>query len=214
MDVRIKFRKPKSFEKETLRSNKSIILLFFTDYDRTLPNVVELKDRIVFLNNDIIFSSFYLLSGLEERFIRLDSKDRHNIQDSFLYQNDPLHTPIINQHAILLRNLFSTTNSFLPVWPQAKKYAVALSHDVDYPEIIPYIEIVRYGIARKSKSKMSKMYDILSGKESFFKFNEWLTLESKYGMRSAFYFCGFLGSLTRYLLIAQDPFYDVTKKNL
>ncbi len=136
-----KLTKPIAVRKETFRSNESILLLFFNDDDKTLPHVVEDGNKIVVLNNDILFSSFFLLSGWEESFIRRNRKGEHKIQDSFLYQNGLLHTPIINQYALLFRNLFSATHSFLPLWPQAKKYAVALSHDVDYPELIPHIEI-------------------------------------------------------------------------
>ena len=213
MNVVRKLSRPIGTRKETLKSNRSIVLLYFSNDEKILPYFVDNGDRIVTFNNDIILSSFFLLLGWEENLIKRDRNDIHEIQLSFLYQNDLLHTPIINQYALLFRDVFSTTNYFLPSWPQDKKYAVALSHDVDYPELIPSIEIVRYLISKKSKSSLSKIHDILYKKESFFKFHEWMTLENKYAMKSAFYFCGFVGSLIRYLFIAPDPFYDVGKKN-
>jgi hypothetical protein len=211
MNAGRKLTRPVAARKETVQPDKSIVLLFFDD-EKTWPCAAANGDRVALLNNDIIFSSFILLSGWEERFIGKDRKDRHKIREAFLFQQKLLHTPIINQYGLLLRHLFSPTHSFLPSWPQAKKYAVALSHDVDYPELIPSIEAVRYIMANRSRARLSQIQNILTGRESFFKFDEWLTLEEKYGVKSAFYFCGFAGSLARYLLTAPDPFYDVRKK--
>lgn len=88
-------------------------------------------------------------------------------------------------------------------WPAHKKYALALTHDVDYPEMIKLVEIIR---------KPQKAWDILTGNENFWKFTEIVTLEKSYGLKSAFYFCGLKGNLVRYLLKAPDPFYDVRKE--
>ena len=44
------------------------------------------NDNHVCIWNDIILSSFYLLSGWEERFIHRDRKDRHAVEESFLYR--------------------------------------------------------------------------------------------------------------------------------
>ena len=87
MNVGIKMTKPITVRTETLSSNRSIVLLCFNNDERTLTSTVESGDRVIFLNNDIILSSFFLLSGWEEGFIKRDRKDRHKIQFSFLYQN-------------------------------------------------------------------------------------------------------------------------------
>jgi hypothetical protein len=174
------------------------------------------KDKILTENNgktciwnDIILSTFYLLSGWEERFINRDKKDRHEIQKSFLYREKILHDPIVNQYATILRDLFRASHNPIPVWPSNKKYAVALSHDVDYPEMIRWVEVLRYLIKYKKQSKLTKVMDIFFGKESFWKFEDWVKLENRYGLKSAMYFCGVKGSLLHYFLKAPDPFYDV-----
>jgi hypothetical protein len=159
--------------------------------------------------NDIILSSFYLLSGWEERFIHRDRKDRHSVQESVLYREKVLHDPIVNQYATILRDLFRASHNPIPPWPSDKKYAVALSHDVDYPEMIRSIEVLRYLGKYKLGAKLAKVSDILTGKENFWKFEDWVKLENRYGLKSAMYFCGLKGSLLRYFLKAPDPFYDV-----
>lgn len=38
-------------------------------------------------------------------------------------------------------------------------------------------------------------------------------MEERFGIRSAFYFCGYAGTLLKYFIEAPDPFYDVTRQN-
>jgi len=191
--------------------DKEIPFLFFDEI--SLKNkVYHLDNDKTLLANDIIFSSFYLLTGWNEKFINRDKKDRHNIQQSFLYQNNLLHTPIVNKYADILLNVFSKSHRPLPSWPYGKKYAVALSHDIDYPVMIKWIEAIRYCTKNKPNINPVKIFDILFGKETFWNFEKCMKLETTYCLKSAFYFCGYKGNLLRYLLYAPDPFYDVSGK--
>jgi hypothetical protein len=186
----------------------------FLFFDKTgTNNKVYLQDNEkVLLTNDIIFSSFYLLTGWNEKFINRDNKDRHNIQQSFLYQNNLLHTPIVNKYADILLDVFKGSRQPLPPWPYGKKYAVALSHDVDYPVMIKWIEAIRYCAKNKPNINPVKIFDILFGKETFWNFEKCMELETRYSLKSAFYFCGYKGNLLRYLFYSPDPFYDVSGK--
>ena len=179
--------------------------------EKTMPPI-HIEGSTTIVKYDIILSAFYLLTGSEEACLGRDKRDRHTLSESFLFQKGLLHIPIINQYALFIRRIFKGTYAFLPPWPKGKTYAVCLSHDVDYPEIIPSIEVGRYLKQNRLRSHPAKVKDILSGKENFFKFEEWRTLEKRYGMRSAFYFCGYCGSVLRYLTKAPDPFYDVCQK--
>jgi len=58
----------------------------------------QIDNNKIKLNNDIIFSSYYLLSGKHERGVERDAKGRHRIEDLFMYKHGLLHTPIINQY--------------------------------------------------------------------------------------------------------------------
>jgi hypothetical protein len=190
-----------------VKENNNVFLLFMNKQRE--DNLLIGNDGNTRIWNDIILSSFYILSGWEERFIRRDKKDRHLVQESFLYQENILHDPIVNQYATIVRDLFKASHNPLPLWPSNKRYAVALTHDVDYPEMIRWIEVLRYLGKYKLNAKLAKLIDIFTGMEDFWKFEDWLELEKRYGVKSAFYFCGLKGNLFRYLFKAPDPFYDV-----
>jgi hypothetical protein len=189
-------------------SENNYVFLLFSDRQRE-DNLLIRNNKNTCIWNDIILSSFYLLSGWEERFMHRDRKDRHIIQESSLYREKVLHYPIVNQYSTILRDFFRASHHPVPLWPSNKKYAVALSHDVDYPEMIRWIEVLRYLLKYKMQSKLTKVMDIFTGKENFWKFEDWVDLENRYGLKSAMYFCGVKGSLLRYFLKAPDPFYDV-----
>jgi len=147
---------------------------------------------------------------MQEKFIRLNKNDIHHVQDSLLYQNQLLHIPIINQYALRLREIFKQSHPYIPSWPKGKKYALMLSHDCDYPEMIRGIEILRYLLRNRSKSDFFTIHNIVTGKETFWKFDEWTDLESRFKTKSAFYFCGLHGNLIRYFIKAPDPLYDAS----
>jgi len=134
------------------------------------------------------------------------------VQESFLYREKILHNPIVNQYSTILRDFFRASHNPIPLWPSNKKYAVALSHDVDYPEMIRWIEMLRYLVKHKKQSKLTTVMDILRGKENFWRFEDWVKLENRYGLKSAMYFCGVKGSLFGYFLKAPDPFYDIRQE--
>ena len=179
------------------------------------------KENSPFLNqddchhfyNDIIFSCFYLLTGVDEKNIERNKWDQHNIKDSILHKFNTLHRPIVNEYANFLKQLFIGKFDFIPLWPENKQAALVLSHDVDYPEMIRSIELLRYLYKNKLKSKRKSIADIISGKETFWQFQNYMMIEKKYNVRSAFYFCSFKGNLARYFITATDTFYDIRKSN-
>jgi hypothetical protein len=195
---------------KAVKEHKHIFLLF-TNRQRE-NNLFIKNNKNTFLWNDIILSSFYLLSGWEEQYMNRDGNDRPVVQESLLYREKVLHDPIVNQYATILRDLFRATHNPIPLWPSHKKYAVALSHDVDYPEMIRWVEVLRYLAKYKMQATLAMVMDIIAGKETFWKFEDWVRLENRYGLKSAMYFCGLKGSLLRYLLKAPDPFYDVRRE--
>ncbi|PSR11689.1 MAG: hypothetical protein DA408_00180 [Bacteroidetes bacterium] len=168
------------------------------------------SDNQVVLKNDIVYSLFYLIAGKSEADIPRNKLDQHDVFQSVLYKNNLLHTPVFNQYAELIAELFADVYEFAPRWKDGKKAALALSHDTDYPEMIKSIEILRYILTNRNKLKFSTIPDILSGKNHFWQFDNFIELEQAYGAKSAFYFCPLKGSLFRYFFIAPDPFYDTS----
>jgi len=93
---------------KVVKENKYVFLLF-TNRQRE-DNLFIRNNKNTCIWNDIILSSFYLLSGWEERFIHRDRNDRPEVQESFLYREKILHDPIINQYSTLLRDLFRASH--------------------------------------------------------------------------------------------------------
>ena len=160
------------------------------------------------IDNDIIYTIFYLITGKTDIDISRDRWDRHNIKESILYNNDLLHFPIIDQYFQLIKEKLSPIFKFIPKWPNDAKIALALSHDTDYPEMIRWIETLRYIYQSK---KINKIFHILSKKETFWKFNDWIELETKYGFKSSFYFCSFMGSIVRYIFLYRLTLFIISK---
>jgi hypothetical protein len=178
-----------------------------------MPQLVvqRLEDRAV-IRCDLVFAIDRLLAGHAEDRLPRDRWDRHAIEGHFLYLDDLFHDPPVDRYVGLLRRLLPA-REWLPKWPGGERFALALSHDVDYPEMIRWIECLRYVAKYRHKARPSMLGRILSGKEHFWRFRDWMEMEAGIDARSAFYFCGFKGSLPRYFLTAPDPFYDVRHEN-
>ncbi len=192
---------------KVVKENKQVYFLF-TNSQRE-HDLINGDENETHIWNDIVLSCFYLLSGWEEQFLRRDRRDRHQVRESLLYREKILHHPVVNQYSTTLREIFGASHNPVALWPSNKKYAIALSHDVDYPEMIKWIEVLRYLAKYKMRSKLTKVMDILCGRENFWRFQDWVSLESRHGLKSAMYFCGAKGNLLRYFLGVPDPFYDV-----
>jgi len=171
-------------------------------------DIVVHGENEIRLNNDIIISSYYLLTGAQEKQIRRDEKGNHDITNSYYYRSKTLHRAIVDRYAKLIRSIF-VSHDPQPRWPGGAKHALALTHDVDYPEMIKWIEVVRFIIKHKLKASPGSIIDILNGSNNFWKFSDWMKLEERYGFKSAFYFCAIAGSLAGYYFKSPDPFYNI-----
>ena len=186
-----------------------IVYLFFNSENK---KTIEFDSNKTIILNDIVYSAYFLLSFEHEKNSKKNNYGHHLLNDNYLYKNKLLHIPIINQYCKLIKNIFTTYNP-LPVWPNNKKFAFSLTHDIDYPEMIKSIEIIRYLLLHKNKSKFSDLTDIISGKNNFWKFDENMDLEKKYGLKSAFYFCSKKSNLLKFFISTPDPFYSIKKEN-
>lgn len=91
-------------------------------------------------------------------------------------------------------------------WPNNKRFAVCLSHDVDV--IFKYNFI---GILKELKNNPEKILSILShtimGKNPYWQFEKIIRLEKNYGFRSTFYFV----AKRRHI---KDPYYNIRHKKI
>ena len=96
----------------------------------------------------------------------------------------------------------------IPRWPRGAVAAAAVSHDVDYPQVVRALEPLRI-FARQGLAGIGGAWGVLTGRRHHWHFDTWVTLEQSLGMRSAFYFVARRGSLLKYTLGRPDPFYTI-----
>ncbi|ABU60001.1 polysaccharide deacetylase family protein [Roseiflexus castenholzii] len=159
---------------------------------------------------DIVFDLFWLLTGQEETHF---PKNRHGYVD--LTGTPYLHNNIVQQglasgigarFAQLLGDIGAPPGE--PRWPHGKCAAAAISHDVDYPEVVRWLEPLRV-LLRQGVRGLPAAVDVMTGKRHHWQFNAWLALERDLGAPSAFYFVARRGSLREYALGTPDSFYDI-----
>lgn len=193
-----------------LRKQKGNIIIFSSlCIDKQNLNLG--KDKCsAFFPSKIILNSFSLLSREEELDGPLDKHSRFimtgNLKDPALNKNLSLLDKIIRE---------SYKDMNLPLikkclWPENKKFAVCLTHDVDV--VYKYNFIGSLGII---KNKPSLMLNViigflkknLLGYDPYWQFFKIINLENRYGYRSTFFFC----PKKRHLL---DPNYRIFEKKI
>ncbi len=169
-------------------------------------------DRLI-CHHDLVFYSFWFMTRLEEK---QWSKNKHGFYDlssSNWLQEEVLFKAPVTAIARAVKQWLTSLDfaPFVPDWPQGKKAAVGLSHDIDYPEVKRLIEPFRI-ISKRGMKGIPPALAILNGKKNHWHFNRWMELENRYDAKSAFYFSAKKGSLIKYALGTPDPFYDITQK--
>ena len=96
----------------------------------------------------------------------------------------------------------------MPPWPEGKRAAICLGHDVDYPEVVRWLQPFRILINRGFEG-IKPALGVLLKKNHHWHFHSWMEVAKSFGMRSTFFFVPRQGSLFQYLIGLPDPFYDV-----
>ena len=170
----------------------------------------EAPQRLVFAN-DIVFASFWLLTGAREPTYTRDRWDNLDLAGTGLLASELLRDAPVSRYAALLRAHFRALGKPVTDAPSTagtRRAAFCFTHDVDYPQIIKWIECLRLVRDRGPRAWRS-IVGVLRGTNHFWTFDEWIELEKRYGARPTFYFMARHGSLLRYALGTPDDFYDV-----
>lgn len=171
--------------------------------------IVGEQGRLI-IARDIVFDVFWLLTGQEEAHV---PKNRHGyvdltgtpyLRDNVLRQG--LASGIGARFEHLLGELGIPPG--VPRWPHSKRAAAAISHDVDYPEVVRWLEPLRV-LLRQGVRGLPAALDVMTGKRHHWQFDSWLALERDLGAQSVFYFVARQGSLREYALGTPDSFYDI-----
>lgn len=165
---------------------------------------------VIWLHRDVIFDFFWLLTGQEETHWPQDAHGFYTLPDAWLAARVLEQAPasaIVEELGAILRT--AGLGGALPRWPQGKRAAAAITHDVDYPEVIRWLEPLRI-VRRQGRQGLGPAWEVLTGRRDHWAFPQWMAFEQQYGVRSAFYFVARQGSLLEYARGTPDPFYDVT----
>jgi len=160
---------------------------------------VRISKNKIETNLDIIASAFFMLSRYEE--VVLNKKDkfgRFPATESLAYKEGFLDRPIVNEYIELLWSWIDSFNLGFerkPLWPQGKKFAACLTHDVDRVtktkgmrnRTILVRSILRNERIKKSVKKLLRRIRRFSLNNPCWNFEQIIKNERRYGFRSSFY---------------------------
>ena len=160
---------------------------------------------------DIVYACYWLLTGAREQTYDRDRWDNLDLAGSALVRYDLLSQPLVSIYASLFRGVLRT-NGYAPLplpWTESgHSAALAITHDVDYPEILRGIETLRLLAARGPRAAAT-IGAVWRGSSHFWQFRAWLDFVASFGGAPAFYFMARRGSLLQYALGTPDAFYDI-----
>ena len=179
----------------------------FLQFNGAAPAGAGARDGVLEFSTDVIFSSYWWLTGAREPTYPRDRWDNLSLDGSVIRRDGLLMRPPVSLLADCLRRHFQAMGlaATRPGWVGQHGGAFAFTHDVDYPEIIRWIEAPRALL----QGRPALARDLTTGRSHFWQFQEWIAFERELGARPTFYFMVRRGSLPRYALGTPDAFYDV-----
>jgi hypothetical protein len=159
---------------------------------------------------DVVFDVFWLATGQEEHHWPRNRHGHFTIEGTAFHHEKVLASAPASAIAAGLEKCFRRLGFPAPVprWPHGKSAAASVSHDVDYPQIVRWLEPFRL-MRRQGLRGLPAALSIVTGQRHHWHFGSWVALEQILHTRSAFYFSGRSGSLWQYARGTPDPFYDV-----
>jgi hypothetical protein len=181
------------------------------DFGEPEPGVRTLPDGRLTFASDIVFAAYWLLTGAREISYARTRWDDLRLAGSAFLALGLAHRPLVSIWGAQLARRFERRGlSPLPSpWAPARSATTfVFTHDVDYPQMIRWIECLRLLRARGPRA-LSSIAGVVRGTNHFWKFGEWMDFERRLHARSAFYFMARRGSLRQYALGVPDAFYDI-----
>jgi hypothetical protein len=170
----------------------------------------QVVDGRLVCDRDLIFDVFWLATGQEERYWPKNRHGHFDLGETAFHRGQALPLALASSigsglQKTLMKLGFPTP---IPRWPHGKKAAACVSHDVDYPEVIRWLEPVRI-VGRQNLRGLLPAISVLIGRRTHWHFASWVQMEQRLKTPSAFYFVPRQGSLLEYATGTPDPFYDV-----
>jgi hypothetical protein len=159
---------------------------------------------------DPLFALYWLAAGLEESHVPRNRHGHLDFEGTAYLRDDPLRRATASQIVEALGNTLRHLGAKEPDprWPNRKRAAFCCGHDVDYPEVVRWLEPARV-LRRQGLRGIGNAVSVATGLKDHWNFIKWIDLEERYGLRSAFYFVPRRGSLHEYATTTPDPFYDI-----
>ncbi|MBI2559326.1 polysaccharide deacetylase family protein [Candidatus Woesearchaeota archaeon] len=161
---------------------------------------------------------FYLLSGQEEKETKeRDVHGRFQPRNSIITKKYKLEDPIINDYALYFKKLFENKGfKAKHFWKNNKKYAVLLTHDVDYAvmnKLPSAIKLFLRFIKSGNMKTLKDIFDVITGKNNYWHFEDYMNLENSKGFRSAFFFATKSNSyLMNFIKRENEVTYNINEK--
>ncbi len=175
----------------------------------TKPTLYRTSNQVI-CERDLVFDLFWLVTGQIEQSL---PRGRHG----FFVLTDNVSARAMLRQALgshLIRWLERQLRElrcypFVPRWQADYIAAACVSHDVDYPQVIRWLEPFRI-LSRHNGRGLALALEVLCGKRTHWNFRAWVEMEQRLQTRSAFYFVPPQGSLWKRATGTPDPFYDIT----
>lgn len=170
----------------------------------------SLIDGGIVCNRDIAFDIFWLVTGQEEKYWPRNRYGFFELSETPFLKENVLRLALASTIGCWMEKRLFDVLPIVPIprWPDEKKAAACLSHDVDYPEVKRFLEPIRI-MGRQGISGLRPALLVLGGLKDHWNFSEWVKLEKNYGVKSAYFFVAQNGSLVKYACGTPDPFYDI-----
>ncbi len=161
------------------------------------------------LPRDVVFASYWLLTGARESTWPRSRWDDLQADESLLVKEGLFARAPVSRYASLVRQHFESLGIPAHRWPWEESRATAafaFTHDVDYPQILRWIEVPRTLLRGQGRNA----WGIATGRQSFWRFRDWIDLTQRFGTRPTFYFMARRGSLLQFASGTPDALYDVS----
>ncbi len=170
----------------------------------------ELTGLGVICRRDLVFDCFWLVTGQEERSWIQDRHGFVDLRGTAWVRQQIFRQALASGIGVQLERLLTKLGLPQPVqrWPLGKRAAVGLGHDVDYPDIVRWVEPFRM-LRHRGWRGIRPAAAIVAGGRTHWHFASWVGMERAFDVHSAFFFVPRQGSLWQYATGTPDSFYDV-----